>query len=423
LQEHIPAGDFSIEKRSKYDEFLVVKSKIKHWEKFFATEFHDFVHKDWQNKIVHRATSYSLPKELDAHIYAVGQVADFPTRKRSKPGSILRKSHHGSSTTKVGSVSTSMAGLRGLLSKNSADNTNNDQISTTSIDEPAPVVDTIRNKGKIDIKSSDKILKAIAHKKTVNNFSSNDDGDDDLTADDDDTSSYPGLIVDDYVTPALISATYSIPGDYDTTIGNSLTSQAIYSTIEQTLSPLDLYCFQTFFGLIDNEISTSYHGYVSDDACYESVDNCIEANLDFQYIMSTAQNVSTIAYYDDYATWYSWMVEVASFDDDSRPDVISMSYGTLEIWVSQTEKTAFNTESIKLGLQGVTLIVASGDDGAVNFGYYDGDTRCGYWADFPSISPYWTVVGGTKVNYSLSMHPMINRLSIYSILFLFLRCE
>ena len=119
--------------------------------------------------------------------------------------------------------------------------------------------------------------------------------------------------------------------------------------------------------------------------------------------MSTAQNVPTIAYYDDYESWYGWMVEVASFDDDSRPDVISMSYGTVEAWVGSTDRTAFNTESTKLGIQGVTLIVASGDDGAPNFSTYYGYTNCGYWPDFPSVSPYWTVVGGTMVSSHIQM--------------------
>ena len=40
-------------------------------------------------------------------------------------------------------------------------------------------------------------------------------------------------------------------------------------------------------------------------------------------------------------------------------------------------------------------MVASGDDGAAGYGVSGGFLDCGYYPDFPSISPYWTVVGGT----------------------------
>jgi tripeptidyl-peptidase-1 len=56
--------------------------------------------------------------------------------------------------------------------------------------------------------------------------------------------------------------------------------------------------------------------------------------------------------------------------------------------------TLFNTEAMKLGLQGVTLVAASGDDGA-NSGY--GNGYCFYDPKFPASSPYVTAVGATQV--------------------------
>eukprot|EP01042_Synura_sphagnicola_P004374 gene4374-biopygen4711 len=51
---------------------------------------------------------------------------------------------------------------------------------------------------------------------------------------------------------------------------------------------------------------------------------------------------------------------------------------------------AFNTEAIKLGVMGATIVVATGDDGANGAG-----SSCGYSTSFPATSPYVTAVGGT----------------------------
>ncbi len=348
LQSHFSSDEIAIEKRSLYDEYIVVKGKVRVWESMFATKFYEFVHKDWHNKAIHRAMEYSLPAELDAHVEVVGNVAEFPTPMRGgKPqvhGTLPLSSFPG-----VAPPSTPPAGSSSGPSS-----------STPGKSDP------IVSQGPLD--------HLPIQSKTDNGYS--------LTG---------------YVSPATIRQTYNI---FNST-GNSLTSQAVYSTIGQTLSPSDLSTFQTFFGVPKQGIAASYHGYVADNACAASIDDCLEANLDFQYMMSTGQNIPTISYYDDYSLWYTWMVEVSSMTD--IPKVFSMSYGSIEPYISVSERTTFNTESMKLGLQGVSLLVASGDDGVVNWGYLSGYYGCGYWPDFPSISPYWTAVGGTMVSPFISV--------------------
>ncbi len=71
---------------------------------------------------------------------------------------------------------------------------------------------------------------------------------------------------------------------------------------------------------------------------------------------------------------------------------------------------AFNAEAIKLAAMGVTITVASGDNGAVNFGCSctaDSSstfsrwrrspswTGQGYFPSFPATCPYVTAVGAT----------------------------
>ena len=66
--------------------------------------------------------------------------------------------------------------------------------------------------------------------------------------------------------------------------------------------------------------------------------------------------------------WYSdlsfsdWLVTVA--DTVNPPLVFSISYGQEESYTSASELNAFSTQAIKLGAMGVTILVASGDDGA-----------------------------------------------------------
>eukprot|EP00656_Telonema_subtile_P049634 TRINITY_DN6209_c0_g1_i2.p1 TRINITY_DN6209_c0_g1~~TRINITY_DN6209_c0_g1_i2.p1 ORF type:complete len:240 (+),score=56.29 TRINITY_DN6209_c0_g1_i2:1107-1826(+) len=56
----------------------------------------------------------------------------------------------------------------------------------------------------------------------------------------------------------------------------------------------------------------------------------------------------------------------------------------------------FDTEMIKLGLMGVTVLVASGDDGVANFQARSSQAACGYNPSYPASSPYVTAVGATQ---------------------------
>mmetsp|Transcript_11509 Transcript_11509/g.11152 ORF Transcript_11509/g.11152 Transcript_11509/m.11152 type:complete len:685 (-) Transcript_11509:48-2102(-) len=110
--------------------------------------------------------------------------------------------------------------------------------------------------------------------------------------------------------------------------------------------------------------------------------------------MSTSKVSPTTYWYTD-LSWANWLVTVANTVDP--PLVFSISYGQEEQTLTTSELDAFNTEAIKLGVMGVTIVAASGDDGAnsrsvrVNRG-----GTCGYVASFPASSPYVTAVGATQ---------------------------
>jgi subtilase family serine protease len=86
------------------------------------------------------------------------------------------------------------------------------------------------------------------------------------------------------------------------------------------------------------------------------------------------------------------------------PLVLSISYGQEERYVTKATMDAFNTIAIKLSAMGVTIFVASGDDGANSRSVRGGKTfLCGYQPDFPSTSPYLTAVGATSVGCMLNV--------------------
>jgi subtilase family serine protease len=90
-------------------------------------------------------------------------------------------------------------------------------------------------------------------------------------------------------------------------------------------------------------------------------------------------------------TFNEWLYNVA--DMTSPPLVMSISYGAEERHVPQATQDAFLTQAIKLSAMGVTIVAASGDDGANSpIG------ACGYQPLYLPSNPYVTAVGSTSVS-------------------------
>jgi tripeptidyl-peptidase-1 len=83
------------------------------------------------------------------------------------------------------------------------------------------------------------------------------------------------------------------------------------------------------------------------------------------------------------------------------PKIFSISYGSEEQFMSLSTINSFNTEAMKLGVMGVTLLVASGDDGVGGRFVRSGALTCAYNPDFPTVSPYLTVVGATQMCFDI----------------------
>eukprot|EP01034_Spumella_vulgaris_P035342 gene35342-43575_t len=193
-----------------------------------------------------------------------------------------------------------------------------------------------------------------------------------------------------YVTPALINSFYSIRNNS----GNSYASQAVVELNDETLSTADLARFQKEFKVPQKAIASNTGGHVVNTACVDGT-SCSEANLDVQYLMAVSQTTPTsFMYWNGTDFWLDWITSVAAMTNP--PLVISISYVQNEHDVSQSYADAFNFEAMKLSLAGVTLVVASGDDGVAGLDARQDVMRCGFFPQFPATSPYVTSIGATQ---------------------------
>jgi len=124
-------------------------------------------------------------------------------------------------------------------------------------------------------------------------------------------------------------------------------------------------------------------------------DGGIEAELDVEYISATGRNVDTwfvsISTYsnhnqEDFLSWIMGLVNTTN-----APWVHSASYGDDEKSIDMDYLSRVDSEFMKFGVSGRTVLFASGDSG-VNC---KGLTRK-FQPSWPSSSPYVTAVGGTE---------------------------
>ena len=214
------------------------------------------------------------------------------------------------------------------------------------------------------------------------------------------------------VTPSLINSFYQIDSN-----NASGTTQGVFESIGQMYSDSDN---QNFMNA--NLIPMVTSNYVSFAGNFPNFPNnclvpgtCDESMLDMEYLMGIAQNAQT-AYYSMSGTssFADWILLVSS--TSNPPTVLSISYGETETPASPSYLTqfegaglkslysnsqsfmqkSFNTEAMKLGLRGVTIVVSSGDDGANIQDSRTSIRYCGISPTFPASSPAVLSVGATQ---------------------------
>ena len=94
-----------------------------------------------------------------------------------------------------------------------------------------------------------------------------------------------------------------------------------------------------------------------------------------------------------------WILGIANAME--TPLILNIDYGLDEKYVPDSYHKAFTTTAIKLGCMGVTIFVASGEDGANRYQSKDEGKRktlsCVYSPTWPATNPYVTALGATSV--------------------------
>ena len=205
-------------------------------------------------------------------------------------------------------------------------------------------------------------------------------------------SLHTGKCKSDVVVPKTLNMAYGISSNSG---GYRNASQGILSMIDDNVSPEDLEVFSNRFGITNNPIEHLEGGHAESSLCHLNQSLCAEPNLDVQYMRAMSWDSEMWRFFiDDPVMWLANLTAL-----EYPPLVNSVSYGYLEpelAIIDPTYISTFDQEAIKLGMRGVTLVVASGDDGVGSFLVRSGTLFCGYIPSFPATSPYVTAVGGTQ---------------------------
>uniref|UniRef100_UPI00398EA833 tripeptidyl-peptidase 1 n=1 Tax=Pristiophorus japonicus TaxID=55135 RepID=UPI00398EA833 len=193
------------------------------------------------------------------------------------------------------------------------------------------------------------------------------------------------------VTPAVVRKRYNLTASDIGSHENN--SQAVAQFLEQYFHQMDLAEFMQLFG-------TSFVHHTKVDNVIGSqggIKAGLEASLDVEYIMSTGANITTwvfsnVGRHESQEPFLDWMILLSNMS--SIPWVHSVSYGDDEDSLSVAYLKRINNELMKAGVRGLTILFASGDDGAGCREVRKGINI--FRPSFPASSPYVTTVGGTS---------------------------
>merc|ERR1719401_1737592 len=203
------------------------------------------------------------------------------------------------------------------------------------------------------------------------------------------------------VPPSVINKAYGI--DQQTVKKSGKTNiQAIGQFQGQYVSATDL---SKFCKAYDAQADCSIAKFIGKNTASQPG---VESMLDTEYITGVAEGVDTWVYsypnFDFCADLLTWASDVAK--ESQHPYVVSLSYGSQKIdFCDATTRARLSEDVQKLGAMGITVIIASGDDGS------GGQCRQGsnngkLSPSFPASIPSALAVGATFFENGLSGEEM-----------------
>merc|ERR1712110_1001251 len=203
------------------------------------------------------------------------------------------------------------------------------------------------------------------------------------------------------VTPSVINKAYGI--DQQTVKKSGKTNiQAIGQFQGQYVSTTDL---TKFCQAYDAQADCSIGKFIGKNTASKPG---IESMLDTEYITGVAEGVSTWVYsypsVDFCSDLLTWAGDVAG--ESTHPYVVSLSYGSQKIdFCDSTTVSRLSEDVQKLGAMGVSVVIASGDDGSGGK-CRQGSNNGKLSPSFPASIPYALAVGSTFFESGLSGQEM-----------------
>ena len=190
------------------------------------------------------------------------------------------------------------------------------------------------------------------------------------------------LFLGEFVTPTTLLDRYGVPPGREL-CKQSNNSQSVAEFGGQEYSPDDLSAFFEAMNVVPSPVVVQGQNFPQHPGS--------EAQLDIEFIMGVAQNVTTV-FWNQGVTFLGWIVNV--LNSSNPPLVSSVSYGGTENDYSEEFLDRVNTEFQKAASRGLTILFASGDSGVNN-----ADTTAPNCTEaqhfvplFPASSPYVTAV-------------------------------
>eukprot|EP00040_Diaphanoeca_grandis_P001857 m.19799 g.19799 ORF g.19799 m.19799 type:complete len:634 (-) comp12617_c0_seq1:235-2136(-) len=193
-----------------------------------------------------------------------------------------------------------------------------------------------------------------------------------------------------FVTPAVLTQAYSLGDSPQTAKG----SMAVAEFQGVNWDSQDLATFSSTCAIVPAVNVTHQIGPDAPAECRIPIIGtaCAEAMLDIEYIGSLGGAIPLTDIYSKQFSLLNWATGVMNMPQGTMPLVHSVSYGNDEAQqVSKAYMLECNTQFMKFGALGLSVLFAAGDQGVEG---REGPGKV-FHPDFPAASPYITAVGGT----------------------------
>ncbi|KAF8523352.1 family S53 protease-like protein [Hysterangium stoloniferum] len=214
------------------------------------------------------------------------------------------------------------------------------------------------------------------------------------------TRGLPPSCSSSYVTVTCIKDLYGLPTNIATMDPNHL---SVIGLADNNPDKIDTkYFIQKFRPDINPNTTYTFVGLAGETSPEDPNTSSFEALADVSFTLGTTGSPVSFIHSNDETMDAFLVIAQTLLQNNTLPEVMSISYGMDELSFMGSQPIAINTCNafMALAARGMTTLVASGDGGAAGFGKEDGCTV--FHPTFPSTCPYVTSVGGTTLTENSS---------------------